>query len=175
VPTAKCGFSSVGDCHHRTFSGPPPPRFVAGVLTGTLALLGCVGAFSALVDPYGFVGSAVFPTAILSDRATKACLAERLPVGPQLVVYGLLSEGQGEPIEDWLQEDIPVQPPGDRTFQVEGTASFSCARFTILGAGHDRAPARAGRTPKAGSHPHRSMPSRNCSEVGSGRTMPRHQ
>jgi hypothetical protein len=63
-------------------------RFVAGVLTGALALLGCVGAFSALVDPYGFVGSAVFPTAILSDRATKACLAERLPVGPQLVVYG---------------------------------------------------------------------------------------
>lgn len=30
-----------------------------------------------------------------------------------------------------------MQPPGDRTFQVEGTASFSCARFTILGAGHD--------------------------------------
>jgi hypothetical protein len=63
-------------------------RFVAGVLAGALALLGCVGAFSAVVDPYGFVGSAVFPTAILSDRATKACLAERLPVGPQLVVYG---------------------------------------------------------------------------------------
>jgi hypothetical protein len=63
-------------------------RFVAGVLTGAVALLGCVGAFSAFVDPYGFVGSAVFPTAILSDRATKACLAERLPAGPQLVVYG---------------------------------------------------------------------------------------
>jgi hypothetical protein len=55
----------------------------------------------------------------------------------QLVVYGLLLEGQGEPIDDWLQEDIPVQPPGDRTFQVGGSASFSCARFTILGAGHD--------------------------------------
>jgi hypothetical protein len=72
--------------------GPSGPRgqrrFVAGVLTGTLALLVCVGAFNTLVDPYGFVGSAVFPTAILSDRATKACLAERLPVGPQLVVYG---------------------------------------------------------------------------------------
>ncbi len=63
-------------------------RFVAGVLTGALALLGCVGAFTALIDPYGFVGSAVFPTAILSDRATKACLAERLRVAPQLVVYG---------------------------------------------------------------------------------------
>ncbi|MDX6621760.1 MAG: hypothetical protein QOK36_4146 [Gaiellales bacterium] len=75
--------------------GPPQPRgshgqrrFVVGVLTGALALLGCVGAFSAVVDPYGFIGSAVFPTAILSDRATKACLAERLPMGPQLVVYG---------------------------------------------------------------------------------------
>jgi hypothetical protein len=55
----------------------------------------------------------------------------------QLVVYGLLSERQGEPIGDWLQEDIPVQPAGNRTFQVEGSASFSCARFTILGAGHD--------------------------------------
>ena len=63
-------------------------RFVAGVLIGALALLGCVGAFSAIVDPYGFVGSAVFPTAVLSDRATKACLAERLAVAPQLVVYG---------------------------------------------------------------------------------------
>jgi hypothetical protein len=55
----------------------------------------------------------------------------------QLVVYGLLSEAQGKPIGKWLQEDIPVQPPGDRTFQVEGSASFSCQRFTILGAGHD--------------------------------------
>lgn len=63
-------------------------RFVAGILTGTIALLGCVAAFNALIDPYGFVGSAVFPTAILSDRATKACLAERLPAGPKLVVYG---------------------------------------------------------------------------------------
>ncbi|MDX6596158.1 MAG: hypothetical protein QOE87_45 [Gaiellales bacterium] len=78
---------------------PPPPhpgpasprgqrRFVAGVLAGSISLLACIGAFNALVDPFGFVGSAVFPTAILSDRATKACLAERLPAGPQLVVYG---------------------------------------------------------------------------------------
>ncbi len=55
----------------------------------------------------------------------------------QLVVYGLLAKGQGDPIGDWLQEDVPVQQPGDRTFQVEGTGTFSCARFTILGAGHD--------------------------------------
>jgi hypothetical protein len=53
-----------------------------------VTLLATVGAFSAVIDPYGFVGSAVFPTAILSDRATKACLAERLTAPPQLVVYG---------------------------------------------------------------------------------------
>src|ERR1700730_9073071 len=55
----------------------------------------------------------------------------------QLVVYGLLSEELGSPIGNWLQEDIPVQAPGDRTFRVEGTASFSCDRFTILGTGAD--------------------------------------
>jgi hypothetical protein len=55
----------------------------------------------------------------------------------QLVAYGLLSEGLDSPIGDWLQEDIPVQGPGDRTFRVEGTASFSCNRITILGTGSD--------------------------------------
>src|SRR5882757_694124 len=28
VPTAKCGLSSVGPCHHSSLSGPPPPRLV---------------------------------------------------------------------------------------------------------------------------------------------------
>jgi hypothetical protein len=72
--------------------GPSGPRgqrrFVGGLLSGALGLLACVGAFNAVVDPFGFVGSAVFPTAILSDRATKACLAERLRSAPQLIVYG---------------------------------------------------------------------------------------
>lgn len=63
-------------------------RFILGVATGALALLGAIGVLTVVVDPYGFVGSAVFPTAILSDRATKACLAERLSVPPRLVVYG---------------------------------------------------------------------------------------
>jgi len=28
VPLLMCGFGSVGDCHHSSFSVPPPPRFV---------------------------------------------------------------------------------------------------------------------------------------------------
>jgi hypothetical protein len=55
----------------------------------------------------------------------------------QLVVYGLLSEGLGDPLHGWLQDDIPEQDDTDTTFQVEGTASFSCNRYTILGSGTD--------------------------------------
>ena len=55
----------------------------------------------------------------------------------QLVVYGLLSEGQASSLGGWLQEDIPLQSSGNGTFRVEGTASLSCQRFTILGAGVD--------------------------------------
>ena len=63
-------------------------RFVLGAVAGTIAVVAAVGSFNALIDPYGFVGTAVFPTAILSDRSTKACLAERLRTPPRLVVYG---------------------------------------------------------------------------------------
>ena len=55
----------------------------------------------------------------------------------QLVVYGLLSEGQNDPIGPWSQDDIPEQTAADTTFQVEGTASFSCNRFMIVGGGAD--------------------------------------
>lgn len=60
----------------------------------------------------------------------------------QLVVYGLLPpRPKDRPVVGkWLQADIPVQSDAnddDRTFRVEGTASYSCHRFTILGAGRD--------------------------------------
>jgi hypothetical protein len=55
----------------------------------------------------------------------------------QLVVYGLLSEALGDPLGKWLQADIPIKSDSATTFQVEGTAAFSCNRFTILGSGHD--------------------------------------
>ena len=55
----------------------------------------------------------------------------------QLVVYGQLSERLGDPLGKWQQADIPAQGAANVTFQVEGTATFSCNRFTILGSGHD--------------------------------------
>jgi hypothetical protein len=55
----------------------------------------------------------------------------------QLVVYGLLPEPPGtvKTVAGWSQTDIPVHGPD--TFQVEGTASYSCHRFTIVGTGAD--------------------------------------
>ena len=53
-----------------------------------MLLSGSVGVFNALADPYGYVGTAIFPTATLSDRPIKACLARRLPKPPQLVILG---------------------------------------------------------------------------------------
>jgi hypothetical protein len=55
----------------------------------------------------------------------------------QLVVYGLLSEGLSDPLGPWSQDDIPEQSAANTTFQVEGTVSFSCNRFTIVGGGTD--------------------------------------
>jgi hypothetical protein len=59
----------------------------------------------------------------------------------QLAVYGLLPpHPKDRPVVGkWQQADIPLQDKNkkDRTFQVEGTASYSCHRFTILGSGRD--------------------------------------
>jgi hypothetical protein len=47
----------------------------------------------------------------------------------ELVVYGLLPGALGSPLGKWQQAGIPVKVAG--LFQVEGTASTSCGRFTI--------------------------------------------
>jgi hypothetical protein len=51
-------------------------------------LLVAACALNAVVDPYGYVGAGVFRKAIVSDRSTKACLAERLAVAPRMLVLG---------------------------------------------------------------------------------------
>jgi hypothetical protein len=118
-------------------AGPRGPhgqrRFVVGVVTGVLALLGCVAAFNAVVDPYGFVGSAVFPTAILSDRATKACLAERLPVAPHLVVLGSSRAMKVDPA-------FVSRLTGLRTFNAAVSSATPADAWAFANFLHDRFP-----------------------------------
>jgi hypothetical protein len=63
-------------------------RFLLGLVFGATLLSGSVTALNVLADPYGYAGSGVFATAILSDRPIKACLEQRLPRAPSLVVLG---------------------------------------------------------------------------------------
>ncbi|MBZ5594816.1 MAG: hypothetical protein LAP39_21435 [Acidobacteriia bacterium] len=115
-----------GNANHQT---------VAGVLQAFRADDLTQAIWSSNHDPRGTDDLGDFakfcPPVVANGRVYVATFSQ------QLVVYGLLTEGLGSPLGKWLQEDIPVQGPGNRTFQVEGTASFSCQRFTILGAGHD--------------------------------------
>ena len=53
-------------------------RFLLGLVFGATLLSGSVTALNVLADPYGYAGTKLFATAILSDRPIKACLEQRL-------------------------------------------------------------------------------------------------
>jgi hypothetical protein len=63
-------------------------RFVAWLLIGAALTLLAVGAFTALVDPYGGLGTGLFPTEVTVDATVKANLADRLAQPPGIVVLG---------------------------------------------------------------------------------------
>jgi len=63
-------------------------RFVAGTLVAAAALLLAVLTFDVVVDPWGQLGTGIFPSLIPTDRPVKVALIDRLPKAPQLVVFG---------------------------------------------------------------------------------------
>ena len=63
-------------------------RFLLGFVAGLIVLGASVTTLNVLADPYGYAGSGLFATAILSDRPIKACLIERLPHAPSLMILG---------------------------------------------------------------------------------------
>src|SRR5579859_4806501 len=68
VPLLMCGCGSVGPCHHRSLSVPPPPRLV-GVKAFAAALAAAVAALAAAEPP---------PAACVAALA--ACVAAPAPV-----------------------------------------------------------------------------------------------
>jgi hypothetical protein len=65
-----------------------PRRFVVGTLVAAAALLLAVLAFDVVVDPWGQLGTGLFPSLIPTDRPVKAALVDRLTHAPQLVIFG---------------------------------------------------------------------------------------
>jgi hypothetical protein len=65
-----------------------PRRFVIALLVTAAAVLLAVLAFDAAVDPWGQLGTDLFPSLIPTDRPVKAKLVDRLAAPPQLIVFG---------------------------------------------------------------------------------------
>lgn len=82
--------------------GPRPGRFVLAILLGLVVLLGGATSLNAVVDPYGLLGTRVFPTAVEDDRRAKLDLIDRLSATPELVVLGNSRARQADPA--FLQE-----------------------------------------------------------------------
>jgi hypothetical protein len=62
--------------------------YVAAFVVSALGLVLAVGGLNALVDPYGFTGARLLPTAIESDRSAKITLIEQLRRAPGILILG---------------------------------------------------------------------------------------
>jgi hypothetical protein len=63
-------------------------RFALLTVAVAVLVVVLVAGFNAVVDPYGTVGTGLFPTVTWSDRSLKADLVAGLPEAPQVVILG---------------------------------------------------------------------------------------
>jgi hypothetical protein len=63
-------------------------RFALVLLLTGLGIVLAVGALNAIVDPFGIVGTGLFPTKVMADRQIKVDLVAALPEAPQVVIFG---------------------------------------------------------------------------------------
>ncbi len=63
-------------------------RFLIALLAAGAAVMLLVGAFNAVVDPYGVVGTRLFPIKSMTDREIKADLARDLKKPPEILIFG---------------------------------------------------------------------------------------
>ena len=71
--------------------------FVLALVLVTALVMGAVLALNVVADPYGSVGTHLFPTVTTSDRSVKADRIEALKQPPQLVVLGSSRSMRYEP------------------------------------------------------------------------------
>jgi hypothetical protein len=65
-----------------------PRRFVVAALSAAAALLAAAFVLNVVVDPWGGIGTRVFPSLVPTDRPVKAALIAKLERPPELVVFG---------------------------------------------------------------------------------------
>jgi hypothetical protein len=113
-------------------------RFVRWLLTGAAVTMLAVAAFAALVDPYGGLGTGIFPTELTVDASVKADLANRLTAPPGVLVLGSSRSLKVDPAYLQRRSGLTAFNAGVRG----GTPveAYAMARYL-----HDRFP---------GSHPH---------------------
>jgi hypothetical protein len=63
-------------------------RFLIAVLAASAALMLLVGAFNAVVDPYGVIGTHLFPIKSMTDREIKTDLVAKLRKPPEILIFG---------------------------------------------------------------------------------------
>lgn len=108
-------------------------RFLVALLAALGLGLGLVAGFNALVDPYGKLGTGVFPTATFSDRRVKVKLIGRLKVPPRLIILGSSRAMKAEP--GYLQAKTGL--PGFNAGVTSGKPEDAWAFANLL---HDRFP-----------------------------------
>lgn len=108
-------------------------RFVLTLLVTLVVVVGGVAGFNAIVDPYGKLGTGIFPTATFSDRREKVKLIERLTVPPRLIILGSSRAMKAEP--SYLQAKTGL--PGFNAGVSSGKPEDAWAFVNFL---HDRFP-----------------------------------
>jgi hypothetical protein len=114
-------------------AGESHARFVLAFLLALGVGLGLVAAANAIVDPYGKLGTGLFPTATFSDRRVKVGLIDRLRTPPRLVVLGSSRAMKAEP--SYLQAKTGL--PGFNAAVTSGKPEDAWAFANLL---HDRFP-----------------------------------
>jgi hypothetical protein len=131
APAIETGAPAAGALKLKQRAVPDPPEmdekqgrkafwFVLAVVVVTAVVMGGVLALNVVADPYGSVGTHLFPTVTTSDRTVKADRIEALKEPPELVVLGSSRSMRYEP--EYLEEKTGLSTFNAGVNGIGGTA-----------------------------------------------------
>ena len=108
-------------------------RFLVALLAAGAALMLLVGAFNAVVDPYGVIGTHLFPVKSLTDREIKADLVAKLSKPPEILIFGSSRAWKLDPA-------FILQQTGRRAFNAGASGGKTSDAWAFTNLVHDRFP-----------------------------------